>query len=181
MQRSSDGYRQAIENIHKHGLAVWATMIFGTDNDAPETFDLAVDFVLNNEIDIMTCGIETPAPGTPFYKRLDVEGRLFRNHYPQDWQLGNAHNLMHIMKSLTLEELIDGLERLYHRLYTTEVLRKRFATSRQVLQNMNAAMFAFRVNLDWQQVFRHIIDNLRKLQASGEYERALESWKARKA
>jgi radical SAM superfamily enzyme YgiQ (UPF0313 family) len=174
MRRSSDGYRQAIENIHKHGLAVWASMLFATDNDTPQTFDGAAEFVLRNEIDIMTCGLETPAPGTPYYRRLDAEGRIFRNDYPYDYELGNAYNLMHVMKSLTLQELIDGLEHLYNRLYTTEMLRKRFANSGAVLQNMNAAMFAFRVNLDWQKVFRHLIENLRKLQASGDYERALE-------
>lgn len=179
MQRSGDGYKQAISNIHTHGLAVWATMLFATDNETPETFDLVADFVLDNEIDIMTCGLETPAPGTLFYKRLDAEGRIFRNNYPDDWQLGNAHNLMHLMKTMSLPELIDGLEHLYQRLYTTEMLRKRFATSRAVLRNTNAAMFAFRVNLDWQQVFRHIIDNLKKLQASGDYDRALERWRSK--
>jgi len=37
-------------------------------------------------------------------------------------------------------------------------------------------MFAFRVNLDWQEVYKHLLENLRVLQASGDYERALERY-----
>lgn len=181
MRPSGDGYRQAIDNIHKHGLAVWATLIFATDNDTPETFERAADFVLENEIDIMTCGLETPAPGTSYYKRLQAEERLFRNNFPVDWQFTNAHHLMHLMKKLTLTELIEGLEYLYERLYTTEMLRKRFRISQQRLQNPNASMFAFRVNLDWQKVFLHIIENLKTLRESGHYERALREWQLQTA
>ena len=32
-------YRHAIERIHHHGLAVWATIIFGTDMESPALFD----------------------------------------------------------------------------------------------------------------------------------------------
>jgi hypothetical protein len=44
------------------------------------------------------------------------------------------------------------------------------------MNNLNAAMFAFRVNLDWQEVYKHLLENLRVLQASGDYERALERY-----
>ena len=41
---------------------------------------------------------------------------------------------------------------------------------------MNAAMFAFRVNLDWQSVYQHLIQNLKELQASGFYNEALKRY-----
>jgi len=167
------GYRAAIERIRKHGLAVWATMIFGSDTDTPDTFDRVADFVLDNEIDIMTNGLATPFPGTRLYDRLMAEGRVFRNNYPWDWKYYTAHHLLYTLKSMTLDQLIESYEHLYDRLYTTEMLRKRFARSRAALQNMNSAVFAFRVNLDWQGVYRHIIENLKALRDSGDYERAL--------
>jgi hypothetical protein len=42
-------------------------------------------------------------------------------------------------------------------------------------------MFAFRVNLDWQEVYKHLLENLRVLQASGDYERALERYETLKS
>ena len=167
------GYKKAIDNIRKHGLAIWATMIFGTDTDRPETFERVADFILENEIDIMTCGLATPFPGTKLYDRLMAEGRIFRNNYPHDWQLYTAHHLLYTLKSMTLDELIDSFEMIYNRLYSTEALRERFRKSRARLQNENAALFAFRVNLDWQNVYKHIISNLKALRESGDYERAL--------
>lgn len=173
MKDSNEGYKRAIDNIRKHGLAIWATLLVGLDTDTPETYDRIADFVLENEIDIMTLGIESPSPGTPFWTRLMKEGRIFRTNFPHDWKYYNAHHLLNTLKLGSLDDLADGLKRMYDRLFTTEVLRKRFKNSVSSLGNMNAAMFAFKVNLDWQRVFRHIIHNLRELQDSGDYDRAL--------
>jgi len=41
-------------------------------------------------------------------------------------------------------------------------------------------MFAFRVNLDWQSVYQHLIQNLKELQASGFYDEALKRCNAQK-
>ncbi|HHT9119516.1 MAG TPA: B12-binding domain-containing radical SAM protein [Candidatus Hypogeohydataceae bacterium YC41] len=166
-------YYEAVKNIRKHGIAVWGTFIFGNDTDTPETFDEVADFILNSQIDIMTCGILCPFINTPLYKRLEVENRLFRNHFPEDWIYYTSHHLVYILKKLSLQELIDGMERLYNKLYSTEAIRKRFQNSRDVLQNNNSALFALKVNWDWRNVFKHMLENLKTLQASGVYEAAL--------
>src|SRR5262249_30416387 len=156
---------------------VWGTMIFGTDTESPEVFDRVADFVLDNDIDIMTCGIETPAPGTRFYERLQADGRLFRNRFPEDWQYGTAHHLLYLLQSMPLDDSSAGLEPLYGRLYTAGVLGKRFARAREVRGTLAAASFAFRVTLDWQLVFRHLTQNAKALRDPGEYDRAL--WRYR--
>ncbi len=116
--------------------------------------------------------------GDALYERLQADGRLFRNRFPEDWKYGTAHHLLYLLKSMPLDDFIAGLEHLYERLYTTEMLRRRFHRSREVLGNLAAAYFAFRVNLDWQHVFRHLIENAKTLRASGEYDRAL--WQYRR-
>ena len=167
-------YYEAVKNIRKHGIAVWGTFIFGNDTDTTETFDEVADFILNSQIDIMTCGILCPFINTPLHKRLESENRLFRNHFPEDWIYYTSHHLVYLLKKLSLPELIDGMQRLYNRLYSTEVIRKRFQNSRDVLQNNNSALFALKVNWDWRNVFKHLLENLKTLQASGVYEATLE-------
>jgi radical SAM superfamily enzyme YgiQ (UPF0313 family) len=169
-----DKYYEAINNIRKHGIAVWGTVIFGNDADTVDTFDEVADFVLDTNLDIMTCGILCPFINTPLYKRLEKGNRLFRTDFPDDWVHYTSHHLVHILNNLSIHELSDGMERLKERLWSTEVIRKRFQNSRQVLNNNNSAMFALKVNWDWREVIAHFIDNLNKLEASGVYQEALD-------
>lgn len=174
---SIENYFEAIANIRKHGLAVWGTMVFGNDADTPETFKQVADFVLDSQVDIMTCGILCPFINTPLYHRLNGEARLFRTNFPEDWKYYTSHHLTYVLKNMSLQELIDGFQYLYDRIYATEVLRQRFQHAKEVLKdNMNAAMFAFRVNLDWQSVYQHLIQNLKELQTSGFYDEALKQY-----
>ncbi|MBZ0107649.1 MAG: B12-binding domain-containing radical SAM protein [Candidatus Scalindua rubra] len=176
-----DKYKEAIKNIRKHGLAVWGTMVFGNDNDTPDTFKDVVDFILDAKIDIMTCGLLCPFINTPLQKRLDGDNRLFRTNFPEDWIYYTSHHLTYILSKLTLQEFIDGIEYVYNNIYSTEVIRKKFRAAKDEMNNLNAAMFAFRVNLDWQEVYKHLLENLRELQASGDYERALERYETVKS
>ena len=175
---SIEKYYDAIANIRKHGIAVWGTMVFGNDDDTFETFKESVDFVLESNLDIMTCGILCPFIHSNLHTRFSGEGRIFRNNYPDDWKYYTSAHLTYILKKMTLQELIDGFEYIYDKIYSTEVLRKRFRNAKSVLNNNNAAMFGFKVNLDWQTVFMHLVDNLKELRDSGEYEIAQEKFKA---
>jgi hypothetical protein len=82
------------------------------------------------------------------------------------------------LSKLSLQEFIDGIEYVYNNIYSTDVIRKKFREAKDELNNPNAAMFALRVNLDWQEVYKHLLENLRELQASGDYEEALERYEA---
>ncbi len=175
---SIEKYHEAIANIRKHGIAVWGTMVFGNDNDTPETFREAVDFVLNSNLDIMTCGILCPFIHSNLYNRFSEEGRIFRTNYPEDWKYYTSAHLTYILKKLSLDELIEGFEYVFEKIYATEVLRERFRNAKDILNNNNASMFGFKVNLDWQTVFQHLIDNLKELRDSGDYERAAAEFKA---
>jgi len=169
-----DNYYKAIENIRRHGLAVWGTMVFGNDTDTPRTFERVADFILNSRIDIMTCGILCPFINTPLYNRLNKENRIFRTNFPEDWKYYTSHHLTYILKKMSLQEFIEGFQYLYDKIFATDVLRERFHRAKEELNhNMNAAMFAFRVNLDWQTVYQHLIQNLKSLQTTGEYKEAL--------
>lgn len=171
-----DKYYEAIANIRRHGIAVWGTMVFGNDNDTPDTFKEAVDFVLESNLDIMTCGILCPFIHSNLHNRLISENRIFRNNYPDDWKYYTSAHLTYILKHLSIQELIEGFEYIYEKIYSTDVLRERFRNAKKILNNNNAAMFGFKVNLDWQTVFQHLIDNLKDLRDSGDYDEAVEKY-----
>jgi len=67
---------EAIARLHKHGMVLYATFVFGYDHDTAESFRHTIDFCIRNRIFMVAFNHCTPFPGTPLYKRLQDEGRL---------------------------------------------------------------------------------------------------------
>jgi radical SAM superfamily enzyme YgiQ (UPF0313 family) len=70
------GYEAALDNLRRHGIAVYGTFVFGYENDDLDSFDRAVDFALQEDMYIAAFNHLTPFPATPLYDRLKGEGRL---------------------------------------------------------------------------------------------------------
>ncbi len=66
----------AIRIIHKFGLRIYATFIFGYDNDSKEDFNNVVRFCIKNKFFMVGYNNLTPFPGTELYTRLQQEKRL---------------------------------------------------------------------------------------------------------
>lgn len=70
------GYRAALANLRRHGIAAYGTFVFGYDADTEASFDAAVDLAIAADMYIAAFNHMTPFPGTPLYRRLRDEGRL---------------------------------------------------------------------------------------------------------
>ena len=81
------GYEAALANLRRYGIRVYATFVFGYDNDTPETFAEALAFALEHRFYITAFNHLTPFPGTPLYERLREEKRLLYEH----WWLDNRY------------------------------------------------------------------------------------------
>lgn len=164
-----DSYSDCIDKIHQAGLVVWGSMVFGADGDGKDSFKRMADFVLDNNIDILTYGINCPFPTTPLFKRLDSEQRIFRKNFPNDWKYYDTANVCHRFVDMTLEEFIEGMQYVYDRVYAGNMLRERFRNTINRTHNPRNSMFAFRVGSDWKQVFEQVLENLKELYDSGDY------------
>jgi radical SAM superfamily enzyme YgiQ (UPF0313 family) len=67
---------QAIHLIHKKGIRIYATFLFGYDNDTDEVFDQVLKFCIKNKFFMVGFNHLTPFPGTRLYTRLVAENRL---------------------------------------------------------------------------------------------------------
>lgn len=173
LKMGTDSYHDSIQKIHDHGLVVWGSVVFGADGDGPDSFKRMTDFILENNIDIMSFGIDCPFPKTPLYKRLDGEKRIFRKDYPADWHYFDSGHLVHRLEDMTLLEFIEGMQYVYDNLYAGNNLRNRFRNSLKTVGSTNNGkrngMFAFRVGCDWDNVFKQALENLKILNDSGDY------------
>ena len=119
---------EALKNLKRHDLGVYATFVFGYDADVRETFDEAVAFAIRNEFFIAAFNHLTPFPGTPLYDRLHAEGRMRYG----TWWLDDGYrynDLAFYPKRLAPEEV--------SRLCVSA--RNRFYSWRSILGRMNRA------------------------------------------
>lgn len=108
--------REALDNLRKHGIGVYATFVFGYDEDRCETFDEAVDYALNRKFYIAAFNHLTPFPGTPLYARLAREDRLLF----EKWWLDDNYrynDLAFTPRHLSPQEVTDLCVRARRRFY----------------------------------------------------------------
>ncbi len=74
-------YVPLVRALHDAGVGVYAGFVFGSDGDAPDTFQATLDFLHHANIDALQATRLTPFPGTALYDEMDREGRIF----DKDW------------------------------------------------------------------------------------------------
>jgi radical SAM superfamily enzyme YgiQ (UPF0313 family) len=123
------GYSVALENLRKHGIAVYGTFVFGYEHDHEDSFSRAVDFALSEDMYIAAFNHMTPFPGTPLYKRLRQEGRL---RY-EAWWLDSRYRYNEVPflpKQLTPEDVTAGCVEARRRFYGWRSVLKRSLRNR---------------------------------------------------
>ena len=70
LKRGVDSYHKTFKKLHKYGIGILASMIFGMEGDKKEDLYIRRDFIRNSSIDSYQCAILTPLPGTALYDRM---------------------------------------------------------------------------------------------------------------
>jgi radical SAM superfamily enzyme YgiQ (UPF0313 family) len=146
-------FSDAIKKIHDHGIAIVGCFIFGTDTQDKDVFRRTVDFVLENEIDAVQMTLETPLPGTAFYRQMVAEKRLLLTDYPNDWKHYTILEPVFRMKNFSPREAYEGLLRSYE-----EVSSLGQSLKRGLRTFMNTrSLFSTGISLSWNyQAYRTI-------------------------
>ena len=116
-RRQFDHYRDAIERIQSHGVAVNGCFVLGLDGDGPEVFDAVANFVSESGLFDVQITVLTPFPGTPLYDRLSAEGRLLE---ADAWERCTLFDVNFRPQGMSPETLQHELVELGRRLYTEE-------------------------------------------------------------
>lgn len=77
-----EDFSEALGNLRKAGIGIYATFVFGYPNDTPEVFEKTVEFARREKIFMIAFNHVVPFPGTPLYRQVEAEGRL---RYPKWW------------------------------------------------------------------------------------------------
>jgi radical SAM superfamily enzyme YgiQ (UPF0313 family) len=127
VQNSVGKYERLVEELHKRGIMINASFVFGLDEDDSSVFEKTLDWIVKNKIETVTSHILTPYPGTRLYENLDKQGRI------TDFDLSkyNTANVVYRPKNMTQEELYDGYLWIYKEVYSFKNIIKRLPSSKK--------------------------------------------------
>lgn len=118
-------YLKIIRTLHRHGIAIWASFLFGFDHDDPGIFERTVRFAIEAKFFSVVFAILTPYPGTALCERLRGEGRLTDERWwLQDNQEARAPHFH--PQGMTREELRQGWEWAWQEYYSYSSVLRRF-------------------------------------------------------
>ncbi|KGK81036.1 radical SAM protein [Desulfosporosinus sp. HMP52] len=120
-QNKRENYERLIHELHKRGIMVNASLVFGFDHDSPQVFQNTLDWLVKNKVETMTAHILTPYPGTILYERFFSEGRIVDfdlSHY-------NTANVVFSPKQMSQKELLEGYLWIYKEFYSFKNIFKR--------------------------------------------------------
>jgi radical SAM superfamily enzyme YgiQ (UPF0313 family) len=141
-------YEAAIKEIHRRGIMVQGSFVFGFDADGPDVFEKTVDFVIRARVDLPQYTAYTPFPGTAVFDRMEAEGRILT----RDWSKYNGHDVVFQPKLMTKEQLDDGLRYAWDRTYSYGSIFRRLLARPLLLKpvallsNLNFRRFMRRVH-----------------------------------
>ena len=90
--KDRDAYDAEIEILKQYGLQTWAAFTIGYDTDTTKGLYCLLEFALRHKFTFAAFNVLMPYPSTPFYKKLEVEGRLL---YDGKWWLHPDYNFYH--------------------------------------------------------------------------------------
>jgi radical SAM superfamily enzyme YgiQ (UPF0313 family) len=119
-------YEENIRKLHRAGINVVGSFIFGFENDTPECFDKVLDFAVGNRLSMVNCGILTPFPGSVSYDKARRDEKItdFR------WGQYTGTNLVWRHPNMSKEEAEAGYDRFRRQFYSWPSIARRFWTNR---------------------------------------------------
>jgi radical SAM superfamily enzyme YgiQ (UPF0313 family) len=117
-------YKESVEALHRHGIAVMAGFIAGFDGDTSASIVDMAHRLNEVGVDVPFISILTPYKGTPLYEKMQMEGRMLDE---RGWEFYNGYNVTFRPKTMTHHELLDA-----HRTLWTTAFSLPFAAKRML-------------------------------------------------
>jgi radical SAM superfamily enzyme YgiQ (UPF0313 family) len=107
-------YLDLVNKIHKKGIAICASFVFGCDEDNRDVFATTLEFLLEANADSIQSTRLTPFPGTPLFDQMQQEGRLIDS----DWSHYDFFHVVYEPKNMDKETLHSGTAWLQREFYS---------------------------------------------------------------
>jgi radical SAM superfamily enzyme YgiQ (UPF0313 family) len=116
-----EDYARRVAILHENGIQVNASFVLGFDHDDVDVFERTVEWVEQNRLECATFHILTPYPGTPLFAEMEKDSRIVH----RDWRLYDTAHVVFEPKRMSGEQLRDGYEYCYSRLFSHRSIWRR--------------------------------------------------------
>ena len=125
-------YGKILKMFRDAGVLVYASFIFGFDEDDETVFERTVAFLENNRLPLASFAALTPLPGTRLFRRFEAEQRIIEN----GWSKFDMINVVISPSQMSAEKLQQGLWDTYDRFYSRKSVFRRlfFPPTRRILE-----------------------------------------------
>lgn len=147
----AEDYARRVALFHEHGIQVNGSFVLGFDHDRPEVFSELAAWIEANRLECATFHILTPYPGTPLFRQMEAEGRLLH----REWNLYDTAHVVFRPRHLTVEQLQQGYDWLYRRLFSIpSIWRRRPEGVASVLPYLAMSLLYKKGNRLWYHLIR---------------------------
>lgn len=124
-QNRVDKFEHVVEEIHKRGIMINASFVYGLDGDDSSTFNSTLQWIIDHKIETVTSHILTPYPGTVVYNKYEKDGRILCH----DLSKYDTAHVVYQPSNMTQEELYNGYIAMYKQAYSFMNILKRIPRS----------------------------------------------------
>lgn len=139
-QNKAAEYRERIDALHRHGIAVMAGFIAGFDGDSPEAIVEMAHHLYAVGVDVPFLSVLTPYKGTPLYDKLEQDGRILE----RGWQYYNGYNVAFRPQQMSPEGLLQAHRALWRTAFSPFYAAKRIVRATRL--NLGAFFLAAAMN-----------------------------------
>ncbi len=114
-----------VKRIQRHGILVLGSFIMGLDIDEKGIGLQIDDAARAYGLDALNMLFLTPLPGTQLWKKMEMEGRILANNFPEDWRYYTFGFPVARYKHLSGAEIINEMETCRRSFYSnTRIFRR---------------------------------------------------------
>ena len=126
-QNTEEKIRKCVENLKKAGLKVHLMGMAGANHDTPDTIRKFFDFCIKEEVNTAWMSFLTPYLGTPLYRKLESEHRIYDRNWDHYDAFHPVFSLRHFSPLELTREIIRNTARFYTflRLFKSKFLEKK--------------------------------------------------------
>jgi radical SAM superfamily enzyme YgiQ (UPF0313 family) len=128
LQKGRD-LKASVRRIQRHGIMVAGSFIMGLDVDRQGIGRQIAATALDYGVDTLNAMFLTPLPGTELWKKMELEGRIAANRFPEDWQYYTLTYPVAKYRHLSWADLIKENETCSREFYAYPRIMRRFFSS----------------------------------------------------
>lgn len=118
-------YGHVVSRLHNAGIAVFAGIVFGMDDDTPAVFRRTLEFLDDAGVDFAAANVLTPFPGTALYDEMQRAGRIFDH----DWGKYDFNHVVFQPRHMSAEMLQRGTYWVRAQFYRRKTVARRLFQS----------------------------------------------------